>query len=175
MNYLKCSSRERAIVCTVEGSPIHGICQCEFKFMPVVPFLCTGVFRDVSKACLQVADFLPPNHSSDQVSFLPHLYCLHHPVSEEEAREVALTDRLSTRRWMIHTRNRSIDCRGHAVGAGCVFALAHDYRLMSSELGYIFMNEVNVYINLRPAWRSLSSSNTVLALASLRVSAYRSH
>ncbi|XP_039171788.1 enoyl-CoA delta isomerase 3-like [Eucalyptus grandis] len=34
--------------------------------------------------------------------------------------------------------------RGHAVGVGCIFALAHDYRLMSSDHGYVFMNEVNL-------------------------------
>ncbi|XP_058106917.1 uncharacterized protein LOC131250651 [Magnolia sinica] len=33
--------------------------------------------------------------------------------------------------------------RGHVVGMGCIFALAHDYRLMASNYGYIFMNEVD--------------------------------
>ncbi|KAA8524024.1 hypothetical protein F0562_010545 [Nyssa sinensis] len=40
--------------------------------------------------------------------------------------------------------------RGHAVGAGCVFALAHDYRLMTSTRGYIFMNEVDLAMSLTP-------------------------
>lgn len=57
--------------------------------------------------------------------------------------------------------NRSIDCRGHAVGASCVFALAHDYRLMSSERGYIFMNEVNAYIDLSEITRFLEYSTCI--------------
>ncbi|KAL5732198.1 hypothetical protein ACHQM5_004845 [Ranunculus cassubicifolius] len=40
--------------------------------------------------------------------------------------------------------------RGHAVGAGCIFALAHDYRIMNSRRGYIFMNEVELGLPLTP-------------------------
>eukprot|EP01018_Ginkgo_biloba_P016071 Gb_12224 [translate_table: standard] len=40
--------------------------------------------------------------------------------------------------------------RGHAVGAGCMFALAHDYRLMSSNHGFIFVNEVDIGMSLTP-------------------------
>ncbi|KAI4342453.1 hypothetical protein MLD38_027080 [Melastoma candidum] len=40
--------------------------------------------------------------------------------------------------------------RGHAVGTGCVFALAHDYRIMKSDNAYIFMNEVNLGMSLLP-------------------------
>ncbi|KAL3736098.1 hypothetical protein ACJRO7_025102 [Eucalyptus globulus] len=38
--------------------------------------------------------------------------------------------------------------RGHAVGVDCIFALAHDYRLMSSDHGYVFMNEINLGMSL---------------------------
>ncbi|GMP53598.1 hypothetical protein CsSME_00019018 [Camellia sinensis var. sinensis] len=35
----------------------------------------------------------------------------------------------------------------HAVGAGCIYAMAHDYRLMISDHpGYIFMNEFFFFI-----------------------------
>ncbi|CAK9134160.1 unnamed protein product [Ilex paraguariensis] len=40
--------------------------------------------------------------------------------------------------------------RGHAVGAGCIFALAHVYRLMISSRGYIFMNEIDLGLPLTP-------------------------
>eukprot|EP01018_Ginkgo_biloba_P032142 Gb_37527 [translate_table: standard] len=40
--------------------------------------------------------------------------------------------------------------RGHAVGVGCMFALAHDYRLMSSNHGFIFINEVDIGMSLTP-------------------------
>ncbi|XP_059664209.1 enoyl-CoA delta isomerase 2, peroxisomal-like [Cornus florida] len=40
--------------------------------------------------------------------------------------------------------------RGHAVGAGFIFALAHDYRLMTSSRGYIFMNEIDLGMSLTP-------------------------
>ncbi|CAL5336249.1 unnamed protein product [Camellia sinensis] len=41
--------------------------------------------------------------------------------------------------------------RGHAVGAGCIYAMAHDYRLMISDHpGYIFMNEVDLGLSLTP-------------------------
>ncbi|KAJ0046151.1 hypothetical protein Pint_04816 [Pistacia integerrima] len=39
---------------------------------------------------------------------------------------------------------------GHAVGAGYVFSLAHDYRLMSTTHGYIFMNEADLGMSLTP-------------------------
>ncbi|XP_048129480.1 enoyl-CoA delta isomerase 2, peroxisomal-like [Rhodamnia argentea] len=45
--------------------------------------------------------------------------------------------------------------RGHAVGAGCIFALAHDYRLMSSDHGHIFMNGVNLGMSLTPGIMSV--------------------
>ncbi|KAJ0103587.1 hypothetical protein Patl1_04921 [Pistacia atlantica] len=38
----------------------------------------------------------------------------------------------------------------HAVGAGYVFSLAHDYRLMSTTHGYIFMNEGDLGMSLTP-------------------------
>lgn len=35
---------------------------------------------------------------------------------------------------------------GHAFGAGAVFAIAHDYRVMNSERGWICWNEVDINI-----------------------------
>eukprot|EP01018_Ginkgo_biloba_P033044 Gb_01063 [translate_table: standard] len=40
--------------------------------------------------------------------------------------------------------------RGHAVGEGCMFALPHDYRLMSSNHSFIFVNEVDIGMSLTP-------------------------
>ncbi len=33
-------------------------------------------------------------------------------------------------------------CSGHAVAGGCMFALAHDYSIMRSDKGYMFLSEV---------------------------------
>ena len=33
-------------------------------------------------------------------------------------------------------------CSGHATAGGCMIALAHDYRYMQSDKGFIFLNEV---------------------------------
>jgi hypothetical protein len=33
-------------------------------------------------------------------------------------------------------------CSGHAVAGGCMFALAHDYSVMRSDKGYMFLSEV---------------------------------
>ena len=35
-------------------------------------------------------------------------------------------------------------CSGHATAGGCMIALAHDYRYMRSDRGFIFLNEVRV-------------------------------
>eukprot|EP01018_Ginkgo_biloba_P025553 Gb_39713 [translate_table: standard] len=47
-------------------------------------------------------------------------------------------------------RNVFYSLIGHVVGAGCMFALPHDYRLMSSNHGFIFINEVEIGMSLTP-------------------------
>ncbi|KAL2621666.1 hypothetical protein R1flu_001871 [Riccia fluitans] len=37
---------------------------------------------------------------------------------------------------------------GHAAAAGCMFALAMDYRVMSADRGYIFLSEIDIRIPL---------------------------
>ncbi|CAM6105875.1 unnamed protein product [Calypogeia fissa] len=39
---------------------------------------------------------------------------------------------------------------GHAPGAGCMVALAHDYRFMSSDRSYMFLNEIDISVPLSP-------------------------
>ncbi|KAI8866278.1 ClpP/crotonase [Ramicandelaber brevisporus] len=39
---------------------------------------------------------------------------------------------------------------GHAFAGGCMFAFAHDYRVMRSDVGYICMNEIELRAPLTP-------------------------
>ncbi|KAL3503080.1 hypothetical protein ACH5RR_037529 [Cinchona calisaya] len=54
--------------------------------------------------------------------------------------------------------------RGHAVGAGCIFSLAHDYRLMISSRAYIFMNEVDLGLSLTPGNMALLCSKLPISV-----------
>ncbi|KAJ7540405.1 hypothetical protein O6H91_10G013400 [Diphasiastrum complanatum] len=47
---------------------------------------------------------------------------------------------------------------GHAVAAGCMLALAHDYRFMRSDKGYIFLNEVEIKLPFSPGMNALIRS-----------------
>ncbi|KAJ1677711.1 hypothetical protein EV182_005591 [Spiromyces aspiralis] len=44
---------------------------------------------------------------------------------------------------------------GHAFAGGCMFALAHDYRIMREDRGYICMNEVDIPLGLPPAMAAI--------------------
>ncbi|KAI8920491.1 ClpP/crotonase-like domain-containing protein [Entophlyctis helioformis] len=44
---------------------------------------------------------------------------------------------------------------GHAFAGGCMLALAHDYRVMRSDRGFICMNEVDMPASLTPGMLSL--------------------
>ncbi|CAG8467820.1 3454_t:CDS:2 [Acaulospora colombiana] len=44
---------------------------------------------------------------------------------------------------------------GHAFAGGCMFALAHDYRVMRSDRGYICMNEVDLPSPLHPGMAAI--------------------
>ncbi|KAJ1922173.1 hypothetical protein H4219_000035 [Mycoemilia scoparia] len=44
---------------------------------------------------------------------------------------------------------------GHAFAGGCMFSLAHDYRIMRSDRGYICMNEVDIPLGLLPAMAAI--------------------
>ncbi len=33
---------------------------------------------------------------------------------------------------------------GHAFAGGCIFAIAHDYRIMRKERGFLCMNEIDI-------------------------------
>ncbi|CAM6099118.1 unnamed protein product [Calypogeia fissa] len=44
---------------------------------------------------------------------------------------------------------------GHAPGAGCIVALAHDYRFMSSNRGYIFLGEIDINQSLSPGMNAV--------------------
>ncbi|KAI8337129.1 ClpP/crotonase-like domain-containing protein [Chlamydoabsidia padenii] len=44
---------------------------------------------------------------------------------------------------------------GHAFAGGCLFALAHDYRVMRSDRGYICMNEVEFAAPLHPGMSAI--------------------
>ena len=39
---------------------------------------------------------------------------------------------------------------GYAIAGGCIFALAHDYRVMRNEFGYLQMNEIELGLALPP-------------------------
>eukprot|EP00249_Psilotum_nudum_P004421 c17946_g1_i1 orf=165-893(+) len=47
---------------------------------------------------------------------------------------------------------------GHAVAGGCMLALAHDYRFMQSDKGFIFLNEVEIKLPLTPGMNALIKS-----------------
>ncbi|KAJ3218470.1 hypothetical protein HK099_005043 [Clydaea vesicula] len=49
---------------------------------------------------------------------------------------------------------------GHAFAGGCMLALAHDYRVMRSDRGYICMNEVDMPAPLTPGMHSLLQAKT---------------
>jgi enoyl-CoA hydratase/carnithine racemase len=44
---------------------------------------------------------------------------------------------------------------GHAFAGGCMFAMAHDFRVMRSDRGYICMNEVDIPGPLSPGMHAL--------------------
>ncbi|KAJ2003967.1 hypothetical protein GGI04_001159 [Coemansia thaxteri] len=44
---------------------------------------------------------------------------------------------------------------GHAFAGGCMFALAHDYRVMRADRGWIAMNEVDIGIPLIPGMAAI--------------------
>ncbi|KAJ2162453.1 hypothetical protein GGF46_000694 [Coemansia sp. RSA 552] len=44
---------------------------------------------------------------------------------------------------------------GHAFAGGCMFAMAHDYRVMRADRGWIAMNEVDIGIPLIPGMASI--------------------
>ncbi|EFJ33173.1 hypothetical protein SELMODRAFT_439227 [Selaginella moellendorffii] len=44
---------------------------------------------------------------------------------------------------------------GHAAAGGCMLALAHDYRVMRIDRGYIFMSEVEINLHMTPGMISL--------------------
>ncbi|KAJ2911278.1 hypothetical protein GGI21_000061 [Coemansia aciculifera] len=44
---------------------------------------------------------------------------------------------------------------GHAFAGGCMFALAHDYRVMRSDRGWIAMNEIDLGIPLIPGMAAI--------------------
>ncbi|CAG8492886.1 13658_t:CDS:2 [Acaulospora morrowiae] len=50
---------------------------------------------------------------------------------------------------------------GHAFAGGCMFALAHDYRVMRSDRGYICMNEVDIPSPLHPGMAAIVRVKTV--------------
>jgi hypothetical protein len=43
---------------------------------------------------------------------------------------------------LVHKLSAGWVCSGHAVGGGCMFALAHDYSVLRSDKGYMFLGEV---------------------------------
>lgn len=47
---------------------------------------------------------------------------------------------------------------GHATAGGCMIALAHDYRFMRSDRGFIFLNEVEIKLPLTPGMNALIKS-----------------
>ncbi|KAI8985803.1 ClpP/crotonase-like domain-containing protein [Pilobolus umbonatus] len=49
---------------------------------------------------------------------------------------------------------------GHAFAGGCMLALAHDYRVMRSDRGYICMNEVDLPSALAPGMAALVREKT---------------
>ncbi|KAI9504292.1 hypothetical protein GGI25_004297 [Coemansia spiralis] len=44
---------------------------------------------------------------------------------------------------------------GHAFAGGCMFAMAHDYRVMRADRGWIAMNEVDIGIPLSPGMAAI--------------------
>ncbi|CAM6033465.1 unnamed protein product [Sphagnum compactum] len=44
---------------------------------------------------------------------------------------------------------------GHAVAGGCMFALAHDYSVMRSDKGYMFLSEVDIGLSFTPGMLAL--------------------
>ncbi|ORX66868.1 ClpP/crotonase, partial [Linderina pennispora] len=44
---------------------------------------------------------------------------------------------------------------GHAFAGGCMFALAHDYRVMRADRGWMAMNEVDIGIPLSPGMAAI--------------------
>ncbi|CAM6105876.1 unnamed protein product [Calypogeia fissa] len=44
---------------------------------------------------------------------------------------------------------------GHAPAGGCMVALAHDYRFMSSDRGYMFLSEVDINMSLSPGMNAV--------------------
>ncbi|RKP05622.1 ClpP/crotonase-like domain-containing protein [Thamnocephalis sphaerospora] len=44
---------------------------------------------------------------------------------------------------------------GHAFAGGCMFAMAHDYRVMRSDRGFICMNEIDMKVPLTPGMVSI--------------------
>ncbi|KAI9262715.1 ClpP/crotonase-like domain-containing protein [Sporodiniella umbellata] len=49
---------------------------------------------------------------------------------------------------------------GHAFAGGCMFALAHDYRIMREDRGYICMNEVDLPSSLSSGMSSIIRQKT---------------
>ncbi|KAI5060032.1 hypothetical protein GOP47_0024452 [Adiantum capillus-veneris] len=47
---------------------------------------------------------------------------------------------------------------GHAVAGGCMIALAHDYRYMRSDRGFIMLNEVEIKLPLTPGMNAIIKS-----------------
>lgn len=47
---------------------------------------------------------------------------------------------------------------GHATAGGCMMALAHDYRYMRSDRGFIFLNEVEIKLPLTPGMNAIIKS-----------------
>ncbi|KAH8955371.1 hypothetical protein BDL97_08G134300 [Sphagnum fallax] len=46
---------------------------------------------------------------------------------------------------------------GHAVAGGCMLALAHDYSVMRSDKGYMFLSEVDIGLSFTPGMLALIS------------------
>ncbi|MCO5595297.1 hypothetical protein L7F22_049338 [Adiantum nelumboides] len=47
---------------------------------------------------------------------------------------------------------------GHAAAGGCMMALAHDYRYMRSDRGFIMLNEVEIKLPLTPGMNAIIKS-----------------
>ncbi|KAF9434547.1 hypothetical protein BGZ76_007825 [Entomortierella beljakovae] len=57
---------------------------------------------------------------------------------------------------LLHFGIPTVACiNGHAFAGGCLFAMAHDYRVMRSDRGYICMNEIDLPSPLSPGMCAL--------------------
>lgn len=52
---------------------------------------------------------------------------------------------------------------GHAVAGGCMLALAHDYRFMRADKGFMFLSEIDIKLPFSPGGFKLRTSSHPLA------------